>query len=184
MRKGDWMQTYTGRQYWPLDPRADEVHLEDIAHHLSMLCRYNGACERFYSVAEHSVYVSLLVPHELRLAALLHDATEAYCGDMIRPIKRNSPEYVAVEKLNHAAVCERFGIDPSDCEVIKQADNAMLMAEAKYLLKKPPADWLPVDVPDGMRIGAEAIVSTRMTFHVYPPRAEEMFLDHAHRRLQ
>lgn len=173
------MQTYTGRQYWPLDPRPDEVHLEDIAHHLSMLCRYNGACERFYSVAEHSVNVMFLVPPELHLAALLHDATEAYLGDMIRPIKRNSPEYVAVEKLNHAVICERFGIDPSDCEVIKQADSAMLVAEAARLLKKPPADWLPVDVPDDMQRAAHGRIAERMEYHVYPPLAQTSFLQQA-----
>ena len=63
-RKGDWMQTYTGRQFWPIDPRANEVHIEDIAHALSMMCRYNGHCRTFYSVAEHSVLVSQHVPPE------------------------------------------------------------------------------------------------------------------------
>ena len=99
-RKGDWMQTFTGRQYWPLDPRADEVDPVDIAHHLSMICRYCGASTRFYSVAEHTLgvlYVGLReadrrLPAFARYsrlviaALLLHDAAEAYCHDLLRPI--------------------------------------------------------------------------------------------------
>ena len=76
-RIGDWIQTYTGRQFWPLDPRVDEIHIEDIAHSLSMRCCYGGHLTDFYSVAEHSVLVSLHVPQEFALWGLLHDAAEA-----------------------------------------------------------------------------------------------------------
>lgn len=181
MRKGDWMQTFTGRQYWPLDPRADEVHLEDIAHHLSMICRYLGACERFYSVAEHSVYVSTLVPKELRYKALFHDAAEAYCHDIIRPIKRNLNEYKAIEQINHEAICARFSIDPTEERIIKLADNAMILAEAKFLMKSPPVPWRekPNDLPEQMLLEAYAILETRMTYHVMPDTAEKLFLAHA-----
>ena len=69
-RKGGWIQTYTGRQFWPMDPRSHEVFIEDIAHSLSMMCRYAGHCERFYSVAEHSILLARHVSYENKLAAL------------------------------------------------------------------------------------------------------------------
>lgn len=87
-RKGDWMQTYTGRKFWPLNPRAEEVYIEDIAHSLALSCRFNGHCKVFYSIAQHSVLVSQIVKPTQQLIALLHDSAEAYLGDIIRPIKR------------------------------------------------------------------------------------------------
>lgn len=99
-RRGDWMQTFSGRQFWPCDPRADEVCIEDIAHALSMQCRFAGHVRKFYSVAEHCVRASWIVPDRFKLAALLHDAAEAYVVDLPRPIKRQ-PElraYLHIEE--------------------------------------------------------------------------------------
>lgn len=168
-RKGDWMQTFTGRQYWPLDPRADEVDIRDIAHHLSMLCRYCGACERFYSVAEHSLGVLAVIERDMReqglsimeqslplaknfrLRALLHDAPEAYCHDLIRPIKRCVEGYDRIEYANWCAILSRFQIHATDRQGrIKRADNAMLLAEQEVLMKPAPAQWSPVEVPEHM----------------------------------
>lgn len=81
------MQTWSGRAFYPLDPRADDIHIEDIAAHLSKLCRYVGATRFFYSVAKHCVLVSHLVPREMALWGLMHDAAEAYTGDLSRPMK-------------------------------------------------------------------------------------------------
>lgn len=72
------MQTFSGALYWPMDPRPEDVNILDIAHSLSMQCRYTGHVSKFYSVAEHSVHVSNIVPKELAMCGLLHDATEAY----------------------------------------------------------------------------------------------------------
>jgi hypothetical protein len=76
-RRGDWMQTFTGRRFWPLDPRGEDVLIEDIAHALSLLTRYGGHCTRFYSVAEHSVLLARAATPENALWLLLHDASEA-----------------------------------------------------------------------------------------------------------
>lgn len=167
-RKGDWMQTASGKQYWPLDPRAEEVDPVDIAHHLSLLCRYCGASSRHYSVAEHTLGVLRVGVREadrilpgigrfnsvFQIALLLHDAAEAYCHDLIRPIKRSITGYAGIESQNFHAICERFDLQVADLamfnDLVKQADNAMLLAEQSMLMRPAPAKWAPVDVPEAM----------------------------------
>ena len=90
--------TYTGRQFFPLTPRQEDIDIEDIAHSLSRLCRFNGHCKSFYSVAEHSYRISYIVPPEFALWGLLHDAGEAYLSDLPRPIKHQIPEFIEIEE--------------------------------------------------------------------------------------
>ena len=135
-RFGDWMQTYTGGRFYPIDPRPEEVIREDIAHALSLLCRYAGHIDRFYSVAEHCVLMSEAVPPEHALAALLHDATEAYVVDVPRPLKRSLPEYRAVEDRVWLAIAVRFGVDPMLPAVVKKADTAILLTERAALFSR------------------------------------------------
>lgn len=134
-----WIQTYIGGQFWPLDPRADDVNLIDIAHALSNTCRYGGHSARFYSVAEHSVYVSRIVPS---LEALLHDAAEAYSpfGDVPRPIKHAVPWVVPIEDRIEQAIAEHFGLPWPWSRDVKVAD-CMLLADEKAALMKPGHDW-------------------------------------------
>ena len=80
------MSTYTGKKFFPFDPRPEQICIEDIAHGLSMLCRFSGQCPYFYSVAEHSIYVVHCLPDNLQLEGLLHDASEAYLADLPRPV--------------------------------------------------------------------------------------------------
>ncbi len=166
-RKGNWMQTYTGRMFWPLDPRADEVDIEDIAHSLSMQGRFAGHANHWYSIAEHSVYVSRYVPREHALAALLHDATEAYVVDVPRPVKPALTNYREIEDRVWVAIAERFGLPAELDPSIKVADNMVLLAEQRDLLKPPPAPWKVPGVPaPGLRIAA-----------VPQPKAKKWFLD-------
>src|SRR3954454_351254 len=108
--RGDWMQTYSGRRFYPMNPRPSEIDPVDIAHALSLLCRYGGHVDRFYSVAEHCVLMSQAVAPENALAALLHDATEAYVCDVPRPLKRQLPGYAAIEAMVWLAIVARFDI--------------------------------------------------------------------------
>jgi len=140
-RRGDWMQTATGKQFWPLDPRPEEVDILDIAAALSKLCRYNGHCDWPYSVAQHSVYVSHQVPAEHALAALLHDATEAYCADVPRPLKPFLAGYADIEQRIWEVIAERFGLPRELPECVKAADNAVLLAEKDQIMRPAPADW-------------------------------------------
>lgn len=142
-RTGDFMQTYSGRKFWPLDPRADEVHIEDIAHSLSLQCRYAGHCTRFYSVAEHSTLIArwLLAKYGALTAmhGLLHDATEAYLVDMPRPVKRDMPWYKALEeRVYRQAIAPRFGLSATLPAAVHEADNRII-ADELVLLR--PMDW-------------------------------------------
>lgn len=133
-RKGDWMQTFTGQQFWPLDPRPDDIDINDIAWSLAHLCRYNGHCQMFYSVAEHSVLVSQILPPEFALCGLLHDATEAYCADVPRPLKPFLTGYAAIEDGIWRAVAKRFGLPEVMPREVHEADNSVLMAEKPVLM--------------------------------------------------
>jgi hypothetical protein len=140
--KHAWLLTYTGKLYWPTDPKPEDVCLEDVAHALSQICRFSGMTRVPYSVAEHSVHVSHMVPKELAMEALLHDASEAYCNDMIRPLKREMADYKRLEKLNEIAVRTAFYLPHDEHPLVKEADTRILKSEYRWLF--PP-------VPDGVR---------------------------------
>lgn len=142
-RRGDWFQTYTGLQFWPFDPLPSEIEIEDIAHALSLQCRFNGHIREFYSVAQHSVLVSAIIESAHARWGLLHDAAEAYIGDMVRPLKIGQPDFRCVEAAVMAAVCARFGLQPEEPPEVKQADDILLMTERRDLLVAPPAPWTP-----------------------------------------
>lgn len=148
-RAGRYMHTFTGSKYWPLDPLPEEVNLETIAHHLSMRCRYNGATKGFYSVAEHAVYVSRLVPAWCALEGLHHDSSEAYNGDLIRPLKYSDEfarPFKKVELLNDVAVAQRFDLEFSPergwPDPVHKADEMVTAAEVIQLIRTDPTqEW-------------------------------------------
>lgn len=155
--RGDWMQTFTGRQFWPVDPQPADVSIDDIAHALSNVCRFGGHCRRFYSVAQHSVLVTRLVGErepEHRLAGLLHDASEAYLGDMIRPLKRTGQmgAFLEAERKVERVIWSTFGLPQELPPVVKWADEKALATEARDIMGKPPVPWLPMPAPDAHRI--------------------------------
>ena len=169
-RRGDWIQTYTGKRFWPLDPRAEEVDILDIAHALSNLCRFGGHCREFYSVAEHSVRGSYLVPEPDALWFLLHDSPEAYMVDIPRPIK-HSPGLELVREIEArimAVISNAFNLPWPEPESVKRADLVMLRTEQRDLMGDPPADW-----ESAVR---DAIPLANKIIPVSPKRAKEMFL--------
>jgi len=180
-RRGDWFQTSRGERFWPLDPRVEDVHIEDIAHALSRICRFGGHCEAFYSVAQHSYLVSFLVPEQLALHGLLHDAAEAYCGDMVEPMKRCLREKAAGARLRsdfdqieagiELVIARRFGLAPlTDLQkgAIKAADLVALATERRDLMSRCDYAWDAVEhvAPDEEPITACG-----------PAAAHELFMD-------
>lgn len=129
-------------------PHESTWTLDDIAHGLAMTCRFGGQARRYYSVAEHSVYVSRLVPPYLAWDALMHDAAEAFICDMPKPLKELLPDYKVIEKRVEAAIAERHGLrDPMPAE-IKLADIQMLRAEQLQVMGNND-DWVwTFDVPE------------------------------------
>lgn len=132
-----WITTYSGLPFWPLEPRVEDVRILDIAHALSLVCRWSGHVTKFYSVAQHSILVSENVPEKLKLAALLHDASEAYISDLSRPIKRApglGEVYMKVEKEIQDSINAKFGIETIHLPEIKRADNLLLLTEQRDLM--------------------------------------------------
>lgn len=140
-RQGDWMQTATGQAFWPLDPHPEEIHIEDIAAALSKLCRYGGHTRKFYSVAEHCVLMAHAAPDGFHLAALLHDASEAYLSDVIRPIKRHLDNYEMIEAELERAISRRFTLEFPMPAAVKRLDNAILADERDQAMLTPPREW-------------------------------------------
>lgn len=137
-----WIQVASGGILHVLDPRQEEINIVDIAHALSMMCRFTGHVRNFYSVAEHALHCSFLVPEEDALWALLHDAPEYALADLNRPVKHFTnigEEYSRVEKTIMNAICEKFGLQLDEPESVLKADNAMLYAEKEQLL--PFVEW-------------------------------------------
>lgn len=151
-RVGQWMQTASGRKFWPMDPRPEDVFIEDIAHALSMMCRFGGHCLEFYSVAQHSVLISRHLPAPYKLWGLLHDASEAYVVDLPRPLKASLPDYKVAENLVMSAIAERFGLCPVMPPEVKRADIAILADEVARLMAPPPEPWDLQEPPLGIDI--------------------------------
>lgn len=140
-RDDNWIQTYTGRQFWPLDPRCEDIDIFDIAHALALKCRYTGHCRLFYSIAQHSVIASMIVPPADMLAALMHDASEAYLADVARPVKRALPDFLSAEERLERVLAERFGLPHPMPDAVKRADLILLRTERRDLMGPPPRPW-------------------------------------------
>lgn len=151
--EGVWIRTASGRRFSLSNLRAEDVSIRDIAHHLANLCRWTGATRRFHSVAQHSLAVSFRVPPELALEGLLHDAAEAYVGDLSRPLRRLLPDFAAIERDVRRAVAHAFGLPIETTEEVAAADDEELSLEAVWLMGADPTDLgLPWPIEPGRRI--------------------------------
>jgi len=144
-----WIQTYTGLKFFLSNPSPESIVIEDIAHSLSLLCRYNGHIEEFYSVAQHSVYVSIFCDPKYALQGLLHDASEAYLSDIPSPFKRDDEfsSYRDVEKKIQTIIYEKFHCPIIEDASVKEADRRMLETEINNLHRVRHPDWQTTSEP-------------------------------------
>lgn len=138
------LQTFTGRAFNVLAPRVEDIVIEDIAHALSLICRFGGHISSFYSVSQHSVLASVIVPPEAALWALLHDASEAYLGDVVTPLKETAAlrPYKGVEAQLQRLIYQAFGLSGEEPEAVRAADVALVVLEADALLPGGPQPWI------------------------------------------
>jgi hypothetical protein len=132
--RGPWIQTYTGKKFYPLDPRAEEVNINDIAYVLAGEWRFGGHCSPRISVAQHSVMVSEHLPLNLALWGLLHDASEAYVRDLNRPIKQRLPEYKSIENRIMEVIAEKFNLPWPMPDEIHTPDERVMAGEANVCM--------------------------------------------------
>jgi hypothetical protein len=149
-----------------LDPWSSDFTIEDIAHGLSLICRYAGQCRAFYSVAEHSLHVSE-VARGFELPALMHDAAEAFVGDITRPLKQLVPEFKSIEAEVERAILARFGMSERIPRQVKEADLRVLAAEQAQIMPPGTDSWARVEGVEPAPILVE---------HLAPPEARRRFL--------
>lgn len=136
-----WILTHSGEHFDLLSPQPGMVKLLDIAHALAHTARFNGHTAWHYSVAQHSLLVASLVPAEHQLVALLHDATEAYLGDVTRPLKLLLDRYQQLERRVWHSICARFSLNPIIPDCIHEADRIALVTERRDLMPRDDAHW-------------------------------------------
>lgn len=149
LRRRAWLQTFTGRAFTPLDPRPEDVCIEDIAHSLACMNRFTGHTREPYSVAQHSILASTYIRDvygastRMQLAALLHDASEAYLVDVPKPIKPFLVGYEEIEARVQHAIGEKFGLTLEDFNgaLVKAVDFRVLATEKRDLLGPEPQSW-------------------------------------------
>lgn len=163
-----WILTRTGKAFNPIQPDPALISIHDIGHALSHMCRFNGHCRTFYSVAEHSVRMSAIVEPEHAFVALMHDATEAYIADVCRPVKPHLANYHELESNLWSAICTRFYLPVELPAEVKHADLVMLATERRDLMPEHPDEWTDLH---GISSLPEIIVPWR------PEQARERFLE-------
>jgi hypothetical protein len=141
--RGPWIETFTGRAFYLLDPQPEDIFIEDIAHSLSQMCRFTCHTRKFYSVAEHSYYISLMCKPENALWGLLDDSDETYTGDMNRPLKHHTEMgrlFRAIAEPIKKAIATRFSLPWPVPTEVKLWDDGMLFAEKREFMTRLPWD--------------------------------------------
>ncbi|MHC4616275.1 MAG: HD domain-containing protein [Planctomycetota bacterium] len=139
-----WIETASGKAFWYDNVEPDVIEPCDVIHSLSQQCRYLGHCARFYSVAEHTCHVVDLLPDQLKLFGILHDWSEAYTGDLPKPMKLLLPKYSEIEEKIQNAIYTKFAgrlPTPDEHHEIKRADLMSLKAEVLALSHSLGYTW-------------------------------------------
>ena len=135
--------TYSGIRMNPVEPKAEDINIRDIAHALSMVCRGGGHVKTFFSVGQHSLICAEEarlrgLPARVQLGALLHDGSEAYMSDLVRPVKEQIPQYRAIENRLIDTIWAAFlpgePLTEDERRMIKEIDDDAMSWDMKILL--------------------------------------------------
>lgn len=166
----------SGRYFDFADPKPDQFTLADIAGALAKICRFGGQINSFYSVAEHSIHCAEVarqdgLPIAMQRAAFLHDAAEAFCGIVVRPLKIMLKDYAEIENRVESVIGDKFNVDFIEHDaVIREIDNAMLIAERRTMFSPDAVTWF----------GEKEVRQLQINFQLWGPRmAEITFTTHA-----
>lgn len=130
------IRTHSGQYVNLLNPDPETILIEDIAHSLSNICRFTGATYKHYSVAQHSVFCSVVINTEFAMEGLMHDAAEAYLNDLAKPLKLLLPEYCKIEDNFMQVIAQKFGLVYPFPECVKETDEYALRYEYNLLMLK------------------------------------------------
>lgn len=139
-RIGNWLETYTGKHFYPIDPRPEDFELEDISHSLSQLCRFNGHAIHHYSVAQHCCLLHDIIP-EHKSHALFHDCSEAYICDIPSPLKPFLTNYKEIEYKIQSMIYAKFGLSIIEPDIVKEYDSRIILDEKLALFPSSKDDW-------------------------------------------
>ncbi len=170
--------TYSGKKFSLVNPRLQDIDIQDIAHGLAMQCRWTGQCKFHYSIAQHSYYCSFIGPDKEAFDRLMHDSSEAYIGDMNRPLKHYTEAgdaYRRVEEPLQKMIAERFGFAVVEPPSVKIADNLMLYAEKSQIMNIPFIGFEISDYQGGTKIDTTAADIKIEQWS--PEQAKKMFLN-------
>jgi hypothetical protein len=168
--------THSGKIFDFVNPHNNVIDIEDIGHALSQICRFTGHTKEFYSVAQHSVLVSQLLEAEhLEMEGLLHDAAEAYLGDVSSPLKQLLPDYKAIEMRVEAVVLAEFGINPLLPKEVKFADQIALHLEQRVLMPDHSDMWNCTALAES-HMAANRFKNLEI-IPLSPARARDLFMD-------
>lgn len=191
-KKSDYIRTFTGIKFWPLDPSVKDIKPADIAHALAQKVRWQGHCKHFYSVGQHSLRVARAariygtlegLPEEecdlLYMYGILHDSNEAYLPDIPTPLKPLIKGWKRIEKHLDSIILKRFGLPTMSVEhkrLVKKADKALLQMEADELFERSNKDkhthW---PLPERLDIPEEILLSVHVK--LFPPESSESQLN-------
>lgn len=167
MNNKDFICTYSGKKFYPLDPKEEDIYIEDIAHALSLICRFSGHCRTLYSVGQHSLMCMDLSNNEDKLAGLLHDSAESFIQDISTPLKKHFPYYHLVENNIMTVIAKKWNFVWPLSKEVKDADLLSLAIE-KEALMDTAEEW--EGVPKDPNPEKHHITFER------PEQIEEMFL--------
>jgi len=171
--EGAWLSTSHVEKFHFLSPQPDEIDIRDIAHALSMTCRFGGHCSDYYSVGEHSLHVSKIAENAgadrvTQLAGLLHDAEEAYLPDIVAPIRHYTLDIQKIYSQIRDVIIDKYSLQKAGWKFIADVDRQLCTTEAKAL-KLWNKDWASTGEP--------------LNYKLYlwvPKQAEAMFLTRFH----